>query len=193
MLRKLYDWIIAYSAKPSAPWALALVSFAESSVFPVPPDVLQVPMTLARPDQAWRYALIATIASVLGGLVGYAIGALLYESVGKFLIDLYGYGNKVDQFRAAYAHYGHWVILLKGLTPIPYKLVTITSGFAEYNLFWFVVLSIITRGARFFLLAALLHYFGPVARDFIERRLGLVTLGLLAVVVLGLVAAAYFI
>lgn len=191
MLRKLYDWIIAYSAKPSAPWALALVSFAESSVFPVPPDVLQVPMTLARPDKAWRYALIATIASVLGGLVGYAIGALLYESVGKFLIDLYGYGSKVDQFRAAYAQYGHWVILLKGLTPIPYKLVTITSGFAEYNLFWFVVLSIITRGARFFLLAALLHHFGAAAREFIERRLGLVTLGLLAVVVLGLVAAVY--
>jgi len=193
MLRKLYDWVIAYSAKPSAPWALAIVSFAESSVFPIPPDVLQVPMTLARPDRAWRYALIATVASVLGGLVGYAIGALLYESVGKFLIDLYGYGNKVDAFRAAYAHYGHWVILLKGLTPIPYKLVTITSGFAEYSLPWFIALSVITRGARFFLLAALLHYFGPMARDFIERRLGLVTLGLLAVVVLGLVAAAYLI
>ncbi|WP_454915429.1 YqaA family protein [Xanthobacter sediminis] len=193
MLRKLYDWVIAYSAKPSAPWALALVSFAESSIFPIPPDVLLVPMTLARPDRAWRYALIATVASVVGGLVGYAIGALLYESVGKFLINLYGYGNKVDAFRAAYAHYGHWVILLKGLTPIPYKLVTITSGFAEYSLPWFIVLSILTRGARFYLLAALLHYFGPMARDFIERRLGLVTLGLLAVVVLGLVAAAYLI
>ncbi|MDI4665789.1 DedA family protein [Xanthobacter autotrophicus] len=192
MLRKLYDWIIAYSAKPSAPWALALVAFAESSVFPVPPDVLQVPMTLARPDRAWRYALIATIASVLGGLVGYAIGALLYDSVGKFLIDLYGYGTKVDQFRAAYAHYGHWVILLKGLTPIPFKLVTITSGFADYNLFWFVLLSIITRGARFFLLAALLHHFGQSAREFIEKRLGLVTLSFLAVLVIGLVAAAYF-
>ena len=191
MLRKLYDWIIAYSSKPSAPWALAIVAFAESSVFPVPPDVLQVPMTLARPDKAWRYALIATIASVLGGLVGYAIGALLYDSVGKFLIELYGYGQKVDQFRAAYAHYGHWVILLKGLTPIPFKLVTITSGFADYSLFWFIVLSVITRGARFFLLAAQLHYFGPAAREFIEKRLGLVTLGFLAVLVIGLVAAAY--
>lgn len=193
MLRKLYDWVLAYSAKPSAPWALAVVSFAESSVFPIPPDVLLVPMTLARPDKAWRYALICTIASVLGGLVGYAIGALLYESVGKFLIELYGYGNKVDAFREAYAHYGHWVILLKGLTPIPFKLVTITSGFAEYNLGWFIVLSIITRGARFYILAALLHYFGPSAREFIEKRLGLVTLGLLAVVVLGLLAAAYLI
>ena len=191
MLRKVYDWIIAYSAKPSAPWALAIVAFAESSVFPVPPDVLQVPMTLARPDKAWRYALIATIASVLGGLVGYAIGALLYDSVGKFLIELYGYGQKVDQFRAAYAHYGHWVILLKGLTPIPFKLVTITSGFADYSLFWFIVLSVITRGARFFLLAAILYYFGPSAREFIEKRLGLVTLGFLAIIVIGLVAAAY--
>ncbi|MFG1295397.1 MULTISPECIES: YqaA family protein [Xanthobacter] len=193
MLRKLYDWVIAYSAKPSAPWALAFVSFAESSVFPIPPDVLLVPMTLARPEKAWHYALICTIASVVGGLVGYAIGALLYESVGKFLIDLYGYGNKVDAFREAYAHYGHWVILLKGLTPIPFKLVTITSGFAEYNLGWFIALSIITRGARFYLLAALLHYFGPSAREFIEKRLGLVTLGLLAAVVLGLLAAAYLV
>lgn len=191
MLRKLYDWIIAYSAKPSAPWALAIVAFAESSVFLVPPDVLQVPMTLARPDKAWRYALIATVASVLGGLVGYAIGALLYDSVGKLIIEFYGYGQKVDQFRAAYAHYGHWVILLKGLTPIPYKLVTITSGFADYNLFWFVVLSLITRGARFFLLAALLHHFGPRAREFIEKRLGLVMLAFLAIIVIGLVAAAY--
>ncbi|MFG1427011.1 YqaA family protein [Roseixanthobacter glucoisosaccharinicivorans] len=191
MLRKLYDWVIAYSARPSAPWALGVVSFAESSIFPIPPDVLQVPMTLARPDKAWTYALIATLSSVAGGLVGYAIGALLYDSVGQFLINLYGYGQKVEGFREAYAHYGHWVILLKGITPIPYKLVTITSGFANYNLFWFMVLSLITRGARFFLLAALLRYFGPAARDFIEKRLGLVTLGLLAVVVIGLLAAAY--
>ncbi|MFG1421859.1 YqaA family protein [Roseixanthobacter liquoris] len=191
MLRKLYDWVIAYSARPSAPWALGVVSFAESSIFPIPPDVLQVPMTLARPDKAWTYALIATLSSVAGGLVGYAIGALLYDSVGQFLINLYGYGQKVEGFRQAYAHYGHWVILLKGITPIPYKLVTITSGFANYNLFWFLVLSLITRGARFFLLAALLRYFGPSAREFIEKRLGLVTLGLLAVVVIGLLAAAY--
>ncbi len=193
MLRKLYDWVIAYSARPSAPWALGVVAFAESSIFPIPPDVLQVPMTLARPEKAWEYALIATLSSVAGGLVGYAIGALLYDSLGLWLINLYGYGAKVDTFRAAYAHYGHWVILLKGLTPIPFKLVTITSGFANYNLFWFIVLSVITRGARFFLLAALLRYFGPAARTFIEKRLGLVTLGLLAVVVLGLLAAAYLI
>ncbi len=193
MLRKLYDWVIAYSARPSAPWALGIVSFAESSIFPIPPDVLQVPMTLARPEKAWEYALIATLSSVAGGLVGYAIGALLYDSLGLWLINLYGYGAKVDTFRAAYAHYGHWVILLKGLTPIPFKLVTITSGFADYNLFWFVLLSLITRGARFFLLAAVLRNFGPAARNFIEKRLGLVTLGLLAVVVLGLLAAAYVI
>ncbi len=193
MLRKLYDWVIAYSARPSAPWALAIVSFAESSIFPIPPDVLQVPMTLARPEKAWTYALIATVSSVLGGLVGYAIGALLYDSVGLFLINLYGYSGKVEVFRAAYAHYGHWVILLKGLTPIPFKLVTITSGFAGYNLFWFVVLSVVTRGARFFLLAALLHYFGPAAREFIEKRLGLVTLGLFVVLVVGIVAALYLI
>ncbi|GGF88099.1 cytochrome b561 [Azorhizobium oxalatiphilum] len=191
MLRKLYDWVIAYSSKPSAPWALGIVAFAESSIFPVPPDVLQVPMTLARPEKAWQYALIATICSVLGGLVGYAIGALLYDSLGLWLINLYGYGQKVEVFREAYAHYGHWVILLKGLTPIPYKLVTITSGFANYNLFWFIVLSVITRGLRFFILAAILHRYGPAARTFIEKRLGLVTLGMLAIVILGFVVAIY--
>lgn len=189
MLRKLYDWIIAYSSKPSAPWALALVAFAESSVFPVPPDVLQVPMTLARPDKAWRYALIATIASVLGGLVGYAIGALLYDSLGQWLINLYGYGDKVEAFRAGYAEYGAWIILLKGLTPIPYKLVTITSGFAGYDLVAFVLLSLVARGGRFFIVAILLNRYGTWIRGVIEERLGLwVALGA-GVLVLGFIIA----
>ncbi len=191
MLRRLYDWVIALAERPSAPWALAAVSFAESSFFPVPPDVMMVPMCVAQPKKAWWYATVCTIASVLGALVGYAIGALLYESVGLFLIQLYGYGDKVDAFSAAYNHYGHWIILLKGLTPIPFKVVTITSGFAHYNLFWFVVLSIITRGLRFFLLAGLLYWIGPSARDFIEKRLGLVT-AVFAVLVIGGFAAALY-
>jgi membrane protein YqaA with SNARE-associated domain len=138
-------------------------------------------------------ALWCTIASVTGGLVGYAIGALLYDSVGHWLIQLYGYGNKVEAFRAAYAQWGAWIILLKGLTPIPYKIVTITSGFANYNLGLFIVFSIIARGTRFFLLAFLLHRYGEQARHTIEKRLGLwVTLGA-AVVLVGIVAAIYLI
>jgi membrane protein YqaA with SNARE-associated domain len=175
MLRRLYDWCIAAADKPYATWLIVAVSFAESSFFPIPPDVMLIPMSLARPDRAYRYALLCTIASVTGGVVGYLIGALLYESLGQWIIQLYGYGDRVEQFRAAYAQWGAWIILLKGLTPIPYKLVTITSGFAGYNFVWFVALSLLTRGARFFVLAFLLHRYGASAREIIEKRLGLWT------------------
>jgi membrane protein YqaA with SNARE-associated domain len=191
MLRRLYDWILALSARPSAPYALAGVSFAESSFFPIPPDAMLVPMCLAQPKRAFFYATVCTIASVLGGLVGYAIGYLLYESVGSWLIQLYGYGKQSEAFRQAYAEWGHWVILIKGVTPIPYKLVTITAGFAEYNLFWFTVLSLITRGMRFYLVAGLLYWLGPPAKDFIEKRLELVFTAFLVLFVLGILAAIY--
>jgi membrane protein YqaA with SNARE-associated domain len=172
MLRRLYDWCIALAGKPYALWVLGLVSFAESSFFPVPPDVMLIPMALAQPRKAWLFAAVCTIASVAGGVLGYAIGALLYDSVGGWIIQLYGYGNKVEVFRAQYAEYGSWIILLKGFTPIPYKLVTITSGFAGYSLPLFILFSILTRGARFYLLAFLLNRYGPAAREIIEKRLG---------------------
>jgi membrane protein YqaA with SNARE-associated domain len=184
MLRRLYNWTLALSASPRAPAALGAVSFAESSFFPIPPDVLLLPMALARPDKAYQYAAICTVTSVLGGLFGYAIGALLYDTLGAWLVGLYGYGQKIDAFRALYQEWGHWIILIKGLTPIPYKIVTIASGIAQYNLFWFVVLSIITRGLRFFLIAALIHRYGVEIRGFIENRLGLL-LGLVALGVVG--------
>ena len=183
MLRRLYDWTLSLAARPSAPYALAAVSFAESSFFPVPPDVMLVPMMLARPDKAWSYALICTIASVLGGILGYFIGLGLYDSVGAWLFQLYGLGEGAETFRHAYADYGHWVILLKGLTPIPYKLVTITSGFAGYHLGWFIALSILTRGARFFLVALLMSQFGPHIKSIIDNNFNLVAgLGIVALV-----------
>lgn len=183
MLRRLYDWCIASADKPYAIWLLGIVSFAESSFFPVPPDVMLIPMSLARPQKAWFYALVCTVTSVVGGVLGYAIGALLYDSVGGWIIQLYGYGEKVEQFRAAYAEYGAWIILLKGFTPIPYKLVTITSGFAAYSLPLFILFSVITRGARFYLLAFLLNRYGPSARAIIEERLGFwVTIGALGLI-----------
>jgi len=159
MLRPLYDKVIDLSASRHALPALATVSFAESSFFPVPPDVLLVPMALARPERARLYAFVCTIASVLGGLAGYAIGALLYDTLGKWLISIYGYGDGIEAFREAYAAWGSWIILIKGLTPIPYKIVTIASGFAGYDLLAFTVLSLITRGARFFLTAELLRLY----------------------------------
>lgn len=191
MLRKLYDWTLSLAARPSAPYALGTVSFAESSFFPVPPDVMMVPMALARPDRAFAYAAICTLTSVLGGLAGYAIGALLYESVGQWVFRFYGLSEKAEAFRASYAQYGHWVILLKGLTPIPYKLVTITSGFAAYDLLWFTLLSLVTRGARFFVLAALLSRFGPAIKGVLDRNLGLVTALLALAIVGGFLAFRY--
>jgi membrane protein YqaA with SNARE-associated domain len=173
MLRRLYDWCVDAAGKPYAAWLLAAISFAESSVFPIPPDAVLIPMALARPDRAWIYAGFCTVASVAGGVLGYFIGAALYDTLGLWLIQLYGYGDKVEAFRAAYAQYGAWVILLKGLTPIPYKIVTITSGFAGFNLGLFIVLSLITRGLRFYVEAFLLNRYGPRARGIIEERLGL--------------------
>jgi membrane protein YqaA with SNARE-associated domain len=191
MLKQLYDKVIALSASRHALTALAAVSFAESSFFPVPPDIMLVPMALAQPQKARLYALVCTVASVLGGLVGYAIGALLYDTVGHWLISAYGYGEGVEAFRAAYATWGAWIILIKGMTPIPYKIVTIASGFAGYNLLAFFVLSIITRGLRFFLEAELLRIYGEPIRGFIEDRLTLVTTGFVAVVIGGFLIARY--
>ena len=173
MLRRTYDWCVRAADKPYALWVLAAVAFAESSFFPVPPDIMLLPMSLAQPKRAWLYASVCTAASVVGGMLGYAIGALLYDSVGHWLITLYGLGDKVETFRASYAQWGAVIILLKGLTPIPYKLVTITSGFAGYNIWLFILCSIIARGGRFFVVAIVLNRYGDFIRAEIEKRLGL--------------------
>jgi membrane protein YqaA with SNARE-associated domain len=191
MLRRIYDWCIGAASKPYATWLLGVVSFAESSVFPVPPDAMLIPMSLARPDRAYFFATVCTVTSVVGGLLGYFIGAALYDTVGLWLIQLYGYGNKVDAFRAAYAEWGALIILGKGFTPIPYKIVTITSGFAAYPLLPFVLFSAITRGARFFLEAFLLRRYGPRARVIIEERLTFWFTIAVVVFVVGIVAALY--
>ncbi|GMO12121.1 MULTISPECIES: YqaA family protein [Bradyrhizobium] len=189
MLKRIYDWCIDAAHKPYALWIMGVVSFAESSFFPVPPDVMLIPMSLARPQRAWVYAMVCTITSVLGGLLGYAIGALLFDSVGHWLIQVYGLGDKVDAFRASYAEWGAVIILLKGLTPIPYKLVTITSGFAGYNVVLFILCSIVARGGRFFIVAILLNRYGDWIRVRIEKHLGLVVAIGAVVLVLGFVVA----
>jgi membrane protein YqaA with SNARE-associated domain len=175
MLRRLYDRTLALSASPRAPWWLALIAFLEASCFPIPPDVLLIPMVLARPRRAWFLATVCTVGSVLGGALGYYIGYALFNQVARGVIDFYHYGAAFDAFQATFAQYGLWVILVKGLTPIPYKIVTIASGAAKFDFWLFMLASLITRGARFFLLAALLRVFGEPIREFIERRLTLVT------------------
>lgn len=185
MLKRIYDWCLAAADKPYALWILAAVAFAESSFFPIPPDIMLLPMSLARPKRAWLFAAVCTVASVAGGVLGYAIGALLYDSVGQWLINLYGLSGKVEAFRASYNEWGAVIILVKGLTPIPYKLVTITSGFAGYNVWLFILCSIVARGGRFFVVAILLNRYGDLIRGELEKRLGLwVALGA-AVLVLG--------
>ena len=187
MLRRIYDRILALAASPRAPVWLGLVSFAESSFFPVPPDALLVPMALARPERAYRYAALCTAASVLGGMLGYVIGYALYDQVAGPLIRFYHYEDTARAFVDRFNEYGLWVILIKGLTPIPYKIVTITSGLAHFNFAVFVAASVLTRGARFFLVAGLIRHFGPPVQAFIERRLTLVTTASAVAVVVGIV------
>ena len=182
MLRRLYDRVLALAASRLAPVWLAVISFAESSIFPIPPDALLIPMCLARPDRAWRLAAICTVSSVLGGALGYLIGYALFEVIAEPIIRLHHYEAAFARFRDTYAEWGLWVILIKGATPIPYKIVSIASGAASFNFAVFMAASIATRGARFFLVAGLLRLYGEPVRGFIERRLTLVTtLGVLGV------------
>jgi membrane protein YqaA with SNARE-associated domain len=191
VIRRVYDWTMQQAASPHAMRVLGVVSFLESSIFPVPPDAMIVPMVLSRPLDAWRIAFVATVTSVVGGLFGYLIGYALLESVGQWIIQLYGLAERVAEYQMAYNQWGLWIILIKGLTPIPYKLVTIASGMAHFSLAVFIAASVVTRGARFFLVAALLRWYGMPIRDFIEARLTLVTSMFAALIVLGFVSLRY--
>ncbi len=176
MLKRLYDRTISLAEHPRALWLLAIVSFAESSVFPIPPDVLMIPMILARPSRAWLVALVALVSSVLGGLLGYAIGALAYDQIGQPILESLGKGDAMEEFSTRFNDFGFWAVLTAGVTPFPYKVITIMSGWTGMPLITFIATSILARGLRFFLVAALLWKFGAPVRDFIERRLGLVTI-----------------
>ncbi|HVO17263.1 MAG TPA: YqaA family protein [Alphaproteobacteria bacterium] len=187
----LYRWTMGLAGHRRAVPALLGVTFAESFVFPIPADALMVPIVLAQRDRAWQIATLATIASVAGGLVGYAIGALLYDSLGSWLIALYGYQDAFAAFKATFDRWGLWIILVKGLTPIPYKIVTIASGLAQFDLPTFVLASLATRALRYYLLCGLLWYFGPPIQGVIERHAGLVAALFLAVVVGGVAAVGY--
>jgi membrane protein YqaA with SNARE-associated domain len=176
------------AASPNAAWWLALIAFAESSFFPIPPDVMLVPMALARPRAAWRFAAVCTVASVVGGALGYLIGYAVFDQLARPILHLYGYGAAYAAFQAKFQEYGLWIILIKGMTPIPYKIVTIAAGAARFDFWLFMMASVLTRGARFFLVATLLHFFGDAVRHFIEKRLTLVTSALAVGVVGGFLA-----
>ncbi|MEG2311981.1 YqaA family protein [Brevundimonas sp.] len=190
MLRKLYDWVFSLARHRHATRSLAVVSFAESSFFPIPPDVMLAPMVLARPDRAYFYATVCTVASVLGGVLGYAIGYFL-EPVGMAILSTLGKADTFEASKELFQKYGAWVIVVKGATPIPYKLITISAGVFQFNLALFFILSVLTRSARFFLVAFVLRRWGPPMLKIVERRLALFTVLFLIVMLAGLVAVKF--
>jgi len=191
VIRDLYNWTIRLAEHPRAIWALALVAFIESSVFPIPPDILMIPMIIAAPRRAFVIAGVATASSVLGGMFGYWIGAALFDTVGQPVLAFYGKDAYFDEFKATYNAWGAWAVLIAGVTPFPYKVVTILSGATGLNLTVFIAASVLARGLRFFLVAALLWKFGAPIRDFIERRLGLMFTLFVALLLGGFVIVRY--
>ena len=191
MMKSLYTRTMALAEDPRALWFLAAVSFVESSVFPIPPDVLMIPMIIARPSRAWLIALVALVSSVLGGLLGYVIGAFFYEALGQPILEALGKGHAMEDFNARFNDFGFWAVLIAGITPFPYKVITIMSGWTGMPLATFMTTSLIARGIRFFLVAGLLYFCGAPIRDFIERRLGL-ALSLFVAVLIGGFAVVRF-
>lgn len=193
MLQKAYDWIVSYSNKPSAIWVLALVSFAESSICPIPPLPLLIPMCLANPRRAWFYAGVCAVSSAAGGYAGYAIGYFLYETLGRWIIEFYGLGDKASELEKTAQDYWIYVLVTKGLTPIPFKIVTIMSGFIHFNLVAFTLGSLFARFTFFMLFAVALRFYGDNIRIFIERHLKLAAFILLFFLVGGFVLLPHLI
>ena len=185
MLQKTYDWMMEKAAHRHAVWWLAAISFIESSIFPIPPDLMLIPMVLAAPTRWFRLALVCTVSSVVGGYLGYAIGYYFMDSVGAAILAAFHLTEKFAAFKPLVDEYGVWVIIVKGATPIPYKLITIAAGAFHFDLAHFTFASIIARGMRFFLVAVLLWQFGPPIRHFVETRLKLVTTALVVLMVAG--------
>ena len=191
MIRKLYDFCIALAQTPHALWVLAAVAFMESSFFPIPPHALIVPMVIAMPERAWRIAFVATVASVAGGIFGYWIGATLFDAVAQPILDFYGKAAYFEEFAARYNEEGAWIVLFAGLTPFPYKIITIASGATALDFTTFLAASIVARGTIFFVIAGLLWKFGPPVRTFIEKRLGLMFTLFMLLLIGGFFAVRY--
>ena len=190
MLRRLYDWTMAKAAHPHAEWWLALFAFVEASFFPIPPHPLLGLMCLAEPKRAIRFAAIATIASVVGGLLGYAIGHLLFDTIGAQLLSLLGLTESFPKAACYLREYGAEIIMIKGATPIPFKLLTITAGFIQMNLLSFILASIVSRAISFMIVGVLFRLFGAPIKAFIDKYLGLVTIGFVVLVVGGFIAVS---
>ena len=190
-LRRLYNWTLHIAAHKHASWWLAGISFIESSIFPIPPDVALMPMCLARRDKAFTYAFICTISGALGGAFGYAIGYFLFESVGKHILEFYGLAHEFDVFKEKFNDWGGWIVFIAGCAPIPYKVITIASGVTKLNLMVFMVASVLGRGFRFYLVAALMWKYGAPIQSFIEKYLGRLTIIFIVGLIAGFVGLKY--
>jgi len=190
-MRALYEWTMDLASHRHARWGLAVVSFVESSVFPIPPDIILIPMILAQRTMAWIYATICTLSSVAGGVMGYAIGYFLFDTVGTAILDFYGKGEEFSTFQAQYNEWGVWIVLIAGLTPFPYKIITIASGVTALNFPVFIIASLVARGIRFFAVAALLWYFGEPIRAFIDKYFGPISIAFVALLIGGFVLLKY--
>lgn len=191
MIRALYDFTLSLAEHPKAIWALALVAFAESSVFPIPPDVLLIPLIIANPRKAWLFATVTLVASVLGGLAGYAIGHFAFEQIGRPILEALGKAEAIEAYAHKFNNVGFWAVLAAGVTPFPFKVITIMSGATAMPLSAFIPTAILARGLRFFAVAALLRIFGPQIKDFIERRLALVFVAFVLILIAGFVGVKY--
>ena len=176
LLRKLYDWTLEKSKDPKAPWFLAIISFSESSFFPIPPDIILIPMVIAKRAKAWFFAFICTISSVLGGIAGYLIGYFFYLTIGEFIIELYSYQNEYSDFKSKYeGEIWLWFVFFAGLTPFPFKIITIASGAFNINMISFIAIALVSRGLRFYLVATLLRFFGNYIKKYIDKYFNLFT------------------
>ena len=176
LFRKLYDWTLEKSKDPKAPWFLAIISFVESSFFPIPPDIILIPMVIAKRAKAWFFAFICTISSVLGGVAGYFIGYFFYLTIGEFIIELYSYQNEYSDFKSKYeGEIWLWFVFFAGLTPFPFKIITIASGALKINMISFVAIALVSRGLRFYLVATLLKFFGNYIKEYIDKYFNLFT------------------
>lgn len=192
MTKKLYQWMIDAAGKKNALWILGAVSFIESSFFPIPPDIMLIPMVIAAPRKAWRIAAVATAASVVGGYFGYAIGFYGYDLIARPLLEFYGYLDKFESFKQYYTAYGAWIVFAAGVTPFPYKVITIASGAVELNLAVFGIASVAARGLRFFIVAGLLYFFGAPIKKFIEKHFNLLSIVFFALLLGGFILIKYF-
>jgi len=190
-LKRLYDWVLRWAHTPYGSLALFLLAFAESSFFPIPPDVLLIALAISIPARSFRYALICSVGSLLGGMFGYLIGYMFMEGIGNRVIDLYHFRENYEHIQVLYRDYDAWAVGIAGFTPIPYKVFTITAGAFKINFWVFAIASAVSRGARFFILGAIIYYYGESIKRFIDRYFNILSIAFVVLLIGGFIVVKY--